>query len=71
MGTLDTLMALSDELHKVDTLVENTTRKIAQQLIDLLDTGNKNEKMEALTVDNSKLNSFFNHDFFSFLFNKK
>jgi len=58
VGTLDTLMALSDELHKVDLSVETTTRKIAQQLIDLVDTGNKNEKTEALTVDNNSAETF-------------
>jgi len=58
VGTLDTLMTLSDELHKVDNLVENVTRKIAQQLMDLLDSGNKNEKMEALAVNNSNVETY-------------
>jgi len=60
VGTLDTLMALSDELLKVDTFVENITRKIAYQLIDLLDTGIKSEKMEALTVDNNNVETYLN-----------
>lgn len=51
VGTLDTLMTLSDDLHKVDTLVENATRKIAYQLYDLLDA--KDQKSEALSVNNS------------------
>jgi len=41
VGTLDTLMQLSDELVKVDTFVETTTRKIATQLFDILDQMSK------------------------------
>eukprot|EP01114_Cavostelium_apophysatum_P015435 TRINITY_DN419_c0_g1_i1.p1 TRINITY_DN419_c0_g1~~TRINITY_DN419_c0_g1_i1.p1 ORF type:complete len:377 (-),score=122.09 TRINITY_DN419_c0_g1_i1:67-1197(-) len=58
VGTLDSLMSLSDELHKSDTLVENVTRKIAQQLLELLDTGNKNEKIEPLSVNNNSAETF-------------
>jgi len=55
VGTLDTLMTLSDELNKVDSIVENITRKIAQQFMDLLETGSKNEKAEALTVNSNNV----------------
>jgi hypothetical protein len=51
VGTLDSLMALSDDLSKVDSYVENVTRKIATQLFDLLDT---KDKYDSLSVNNSK-----------------
>lgn len=47
-------MALSDELHKVDISVENTTRKIANQLFDISDSNQSTPKYELLTVANSK-----------------
>jgi len=56
VGTLDTLMTLSDELHKVDSLVENATRKIAYQLYDLLDA--KDQKSEALSVNNNNVDAY-------------
>jgi hypothetical protein len=37
VGTLDSLMALSDELQKVDTFVENVVKKCEKTLTDLLD----------------------------------
>jgi V-type H+-transporting ATPase subunit C len=55
VGTLDSLMALSDELNKVDTYVEIATRKIATQLFDLLDT---KDKYEALSVNNNTLETY-------------
>lgn len=58
VGTLDTLMALSDELNKVDLIVENATRKIAQQLMDLVDAGSKNEKVESLLVNNNNVETY-------------
>jgi len=58
VGTLDTLMALSDDLHKVDTIVESTTRKIAQQLMDLVENGTKAEKQEALTVNQNNVETY-------------
>jgi len=55
VGTLDTLMLLSDELHKVDVTVENVTKKIAQQLADLYEVGKdkkeKEEKTETLQLN--------------------
>jgi len=59
VGTLDTLMALSDELNKIDGVVENTTRKIAQQLMDLMEIGkDKNDKVEALLVNNNEVDKY-------------
>lgn len=61
VGTLDTLMALSDELHKVDTMVENSTRKIATQLQDLFVTDSNtkaSEKPEPLTVNNNNVDAY-------------
>ena len=53
-------MHLSDELHKYDAYIENSTRKIANQLFDVLETGEKKEKSDLptnpydnLTVNNS------------------
>jgi hypothetical protein len=37
VGTLDSLMALSDELQKVDSFVENVVKKCEKTLTDLLD----------------------------------
>eukprot|EP01121_Diplochlamys_sp_Union-15-3_P001850 TRINITY_DN11604_c0_g1_i2.p1 TRINITY_DN11604_c0_g1~~TRINITY_DN11604_c0_g1_i2.p1 ORF type:complete len:371 (-),score=78.08 TRINITY_DN11604_c0_g1_i2:7-1119(-) len=44
VGTLDSLMALSDDLVKIDMQVENTVKKIGRQYWDLLD--NKPERRE-------------------------
>jgi hypothetical protein len=56
---LDVLVALSDELSKMDNNVEHVTRKIANQLFDLLE--NEANKNDALTVNNSEkmFNKFF------------
>jgi V-type H+-transporting ATPase subunit C len=37
VGTLDNLMALSDDLSRVDTFVESITKRIAQQHEDLIE----------------------------------
>jgi V-type H+-transporting ATPase subunit C len=37
VGTLNSLMELSDELNKIDLYVESMTRKIAKQLFDLME----------------------------------
>jgi len=65
VGTLDLLMSLSDELQKVDTFVEQSTRKIAQQLTDALVDPNepqkkesKNPKLEPLTVNNNNVDTY-------------
>lgn len=58
VGTLDSLMTLSDELHKVDVSVENTTRKIANQLFDISDSNQPTAKYELLTVANNDVNSY-------------
>jgi V-type H+-transporting ATPase subunit C len=58
VGTLDSLMTLSDELHKVDIAVENTTRKIANQLFDISDSNQPTAKYELLTVANNDVNSY-------------
>lgn len=60
VGTLDSLMALSDELHKVDNQVENIVKKIANQLFDLLDTNKdvNTNKYDSLTVNNSNIDTY-------------
>jgi len=35
VGTLDSLMMLSDDLSKIDTFVESTTKKIVRQLTEI------------------------------------
>lgn len=45
-------MALSDDLGKIDAHVENITRKIANQLYEVIES--KTEKFDSLTVNNSK-----------------
>jgi V-type H+-transporting ATPase subunit C len=50
VGTLDSLMMLSDDLAKIDAFVENTTKKIVRQLTDI---DKKPEKGESLTVSGS------------------
>jgi len=57
VGTLDSLMALSDELNKVDITVESTTRKIANQLFDILDPS-QGSKYESLTVSNNNVDTY-------------
>jgi len=57
-------MALSDELHKVDLTVENVTRKIANQLFDILDPTSGNT-YDSLTVANNNVDiyiTFFKWD---------
>jgi hypothetical protein len=68
VGTLDTLMSLSDDLVKIDASVENVTRKVYNQFHDLLEAQAKEENNnntskatlekgndEALTVNNCRL----------------
>jgi len=57
VGTLDSLMALSDELNKIDLTVENTTRKIANQLFDILDPS-QSVSIESLTVSNNTVDTY-------------
>lgn len=56
VGTLDSLMMLSDDLARIDLFVENTTKKIVRQLGDI---DKKPEKNEMLTVNNSMFYATF------------
>jgi V-type H+-transporting ATPase subunit C len=56
VGTLDSLMALNDELGKIDIYVESATKKIATQLFEVIDT--KSEKIEVLTVNNNNVETY-------------
>lgn len=56
VGTLDSLMALSEELSKVDNYIEGLIKKIASQLHDVLDV--KNDKLENLTVNNNNMETY-------------
>lgn len=53
VGTLNSLMELSDELNKIDMYVENMTRKIAKQLFDLMEK--KPEKFNIPIIDSKLL----------------
>lgn len=46
VGTYESLMTLSDELVKVDVYVENITRKIANQLLDVVDAKDRDEALK-------------------------
>ena len=53
VGTLDSLLAMSDELVKIDHLIDHTTRKIGNQIFSLRDT--KPEKGQTwLTIGQGK-----------------
>lgn len=60
VGTLNSLMELSDELNKIDMYVENMTRKIAKQLFDLMEK--KPDKFNIPIID-SKLLYYNNYNF--------
>jgi len=59
VGTLDSLMALSDDLGKVDVYVEGVCRKIAQQLFEVLD--NPADKTETLTVGQNNYENYIRY----------
>lgn len=72
VGTLDSLMSLSDELHKYDIYIEMATRKIANQLFDVLDSGEEPKKKEKstdlptnpidnLTVNNNNIDTYLQY----------
>jgi len=61
VGTLDTLMTLSDSLTKQDVYVEQVTRKIALQLAEVMDKTEANSnlnKMDIFVVHNSTIDQF-------------
>lgn len=53
VGTLDTLILLSDELAKADNYGESIVRKVANYTLDVLD-GNKQQMVENLTLSNNQ-----------------
>ncbi|KAJ0411960.1 hypothetical protein ATCC90586_009917 [Pythium insidiosum] len=55
VGTLDSLMALSDDLNRVDLVVESAVRKIERQFHDL------NKDNQALTVDGVPIDRYLNY----------
>jgi len=55
VGTLDSLFLLSDDLAKIDTFVENTTKQIVRQLTDI---DKKPEKGERLTVSGTAIDDY-------------
>jgi V-type H+-transporting ATPase subunit C len=46
VGTLDTLMTLSDEMHKTDALIESVFRKVEKTGIELASYGGKSSRTE-------------------------
>jgi len=63
VGTLDSLMLLTDQLDKIDTLVMSTTRKIALQLFDIVDVKETttNSKYDSLTVNNYTIDQYLQY----------
>jgi len=59
VGTLDSLMALSDDLAKIDLFVETTTKKIVRQLVDISDK--RPEKNDVLTVNGTDIDTYLQH----------
>jgi len=59
VGTLDSLMALSDDLARIDLYVENTTKKIVRQLTEIVDK--KPEKNESLTINQATIETYLTH----------
>jgi len=56
VGTLNSLITLNDELQKVDTFLENTTKKIAKQLVDLV--GAKPGKQQSLSINGATIQQY-------------
>jgi len=50
---------LSDDLSKIDLFVENTTKKIVRQLMDIVEK--KPEKNETLTVNGTDIDTYLQH----------
>eukprot|EP01113_Clastostelium_recurvatum_P040024 TRINITY_DN617_c0_g1_i1.p1 TRINITY_DN617_c0_g1~~TRINITY_DN617_c0_g1_i1.p1 ORF type:complete len:377 (-),score=120.62 TRINITY_DN617_c0_g1_i1:45-1175(-) len=59
VGTLDSLMSLSDDLSRIDTYVENVTHKIVRQLIDIFEK--KPDKNESLSVNATSVETYLTH----------
>eukprot|EP01122_Echinamoeba_exundans_P015079 TRINITY_DN7013_c0_g1_i1.p1 TRINITY_DN7013_c0_g1~~TRINITY_DN7013_c0_g1_i1.p1 ORF type:complete len:389 (-),score=96.63 TRINITY_DN7013_c0_g1_i1:57-1193(-) len=56
VGTLDSLMTLSDDLSKIDTFVESVVKKIGRQILDLL---GKEKRSEArFDINDASMDSF-------------
>ena len=53
VGTLDTLILLSDDLAKADNYGESIVRKVAAYTLDVLE-GNKQQMLENLTMTNNQ-----------------
>jgi len=60
VGTLDSLMALSDDLARVDLFVENTTKKIVRQLMEIVEK--KPDKGDTvMIVGGSDIDTYLQH----------
>ena len=57
VGTLDSLMVLSDDLVKVNSAVEGVVNKIRRQLFDMQSTGSSSDR-EEVTVEGSAPDDF-------------
>lgn len=58
VGTLDSLIALSDDLVRHDTYIEGVTRKISSQLIALFDS---DDYSQLFTIDGANPDHFITH----------
>eukprot|EP01104_Vermistella_antarctica_P020603 TRINITY_DN8883_c0_g1_i1.p1 TRINITY_DN8883_c0_g1~~TRINITY_DN8883_c0_g1_i1.p1 ORF type:complete len:384 (-),score=144.06 TRINITY_DN8883_c0_g1_i1:86-1237(-) len=59
VGTLDSLMSLSDDLVKIDIYVEQIVRKIGTQLLNLCDSDEA--KQQALLVNGANMATYLQH----------
>lgn len=57
VGTLDTLVGLSDDLGKLDAFVESVTRKLAHYMVDVLEE-HQDRIMENLLANGQELSNF-------------
>lgn len=58
VGTLDTLMSLSDELAKVNGQVENVVRKVERQYMDIKGSGTSSTEGNGLRVNENPVESY-------------
>eukprot|EP01112_Ceratiomyxa_fruticulosa_P017847 TRINITY_DN5633_c0_g1_i1.p1 TRINITY_DN5633_c0_g1~~TRINITY_DN5633_c0_g1_i1.p1 ORF type:complete len:376 (-),score=77.83 TRINITY_DN5633_c0_g1_i1:272-1399(-) len=59
VGTLDSLMSLSDDLQKMDIYVESVARKIVKQLVDIMEK--KPDKSDSLAINGANVETYLTH----------
>lgn len=57
VGTLDSLLSLSDELKKIDGYAESVVKRVAQSLTEATDEGKKQkDKLDQITIVSDSAN---------------